>query len=195
MNGPILLLTQNENTNDLFDWLRSTKYGAIKLDRPITSKYISEVCPSFVLSFNYGPIISSDVIELMKGSIANVHTSLLPYNKGVKPNFFSFYYNTPKGVTIHEVTSRLDAGRIIFQKELFLTDEESFSSSYERLLKEAVSMIKENLDNLINKEYSPKPQLPGGSYHTTAEFEELKKLYPFEWEDNISMWKSKYSLK
>ena len=40
--------------------------------------------------------------------------SFLPYNRGSHPNFWSFVENTPKGVSIHEVSNGIDDGDIIF---------------------------------------------------------------------------------
>ena len=48
----------------------------------------------------------------------NLHISYLPYNKGAHPNFWSWVKNTPKGVSIHLISEKIDAGDIIFQKKL-----------------------------------------------------------------------------
>lgn len=87
----------------------------------LTAEMVEQLAPSFVVSFNYRYLIPEEVLKLLPGKVINLHTSLLPYNRGSAPNFFSFLEDTPKGVTIHRVDSGLDTGDILCQKELFLT--------------------------------------------------------------------------
>ena len=72
-----------------------------------------------MVSYGYRKIVLADVIDKMAGEIINLHISYLPWNRGANPNFWSFIDDTPKGVTIHEMSADLDKGRILCQKELF----------------------------------------------------------------------------
>lgn len=90
----------------------------------------------------------------MQGQIFNLHISLLPYNRGASPNFFSFIENTPKGVTIHQIDEGLDTGPILAQKELFFDEsKETFASSYEKLILEIQMLFKENWSSISDKNY------------------------------------------
>ncbi len=65
-----------------------------------------------------------------KISIINLHISFLPWNRGAHPNFWSFYDDTPKGVTIHLIDEGIDTGAIIYQKEItFDRNEKTFESN------------------------------------------------------------------
>ena len=38
--------------------------------------------------------------------------------QGAHPNFWSFYDNTPSGVTIHLIDAGIDTGDVLYQKKL-----------------------------------------------------------------------------
>ncbi|MFI3236734.1 MAG: formyltransferase family protein [Lachnospiraceae bacterium] len=153
---------------------------------------IKEINPSFIVSFNYKHIIPESVIEYMGDRIINLHTSYLPYNRGSSPNFFSFYDNTKKGVTIHRVAKGLDTGDILCQKE-FEFDEsvETFSSSYEYLLNAIVELFKEKWMVIKSGELKAVPQSGVSTYHTMKELQEIKKAISFEWDDTIADFRCK----
>ena len=69
-----------------------------------------------VVSYGYRHILKQNVIDGFDCPIFNLHISYLPYNRGAHPNFWSFYDNTPSGVTIHLIDSGVDTGQIVKQK-------------------------------------------------------------------------------
>ena len=71
------------------------------------------------ISFGYRKIIPIKYLKILRKPIINLHLSYLPYNKGSHPNYWSFVENTPSGVTIHEITRRVDQGPILFQKKIY----------------------------------------------------------------------------
>ena len=58
------------------------------------------------------------LLKNSKNNIINLHISYLPYNRGAHPNFWSFVENTPSGVSIHQVDSGIDTGKIVIQKQI-----------------------------------------------------------------------------
>ena len=81
----------------------------------------------FVVSYGYRHILKPGVIEGLGCPIFNLHISYLPYNRGAHPNFWSFYENTPAGVTIHLIDNGVDTGPIVKQKYvIFKEDEDTF---------------------------------------------------------------------
>ena len=192
--SPVLFLTNNDNTRELQKLLKSRDEDLVVYDDRISAEWLREIDPSFLISFNYQYIIKPDVIEVMGGRAVNVHCSLLPFNKGSNPNVFSFYTDTPKGVTIHELSAELDGGRILLQSELPLTDEETFKSSYDKLLDEAIRLVSDNWEDLKHLRIRPIEQIGAGSYHTYAEFKEIRQKHPFEWDDRVCDWKKRSGL-
>ena len=191
--GKILFLTNNENTQPLYQWL-SKKEGAenvLLFSNKITAQMIEKLEPSWVISFNYRHIVPKQVICMMKGRILNLHTSYLPENKGSSPNFFSFLNDTKKGVTIQEMGEALDAGDIYCQKEiLFDETKETFASSYQKLIEAMTVLFEEQWEEIKSGRCKTFPQQGDGSYHTMKELEEIRAKFPFSWEDNIADFKA-----
>ena len=81
-------------------------------------------------------ILSKDFIRNFKGKILNIHPSLLPKYKGLNTHHRAIQ-NKEKysGCTVHLVNSKLDSGKIILQKKVKLTKEETPSSLQKKILK------------------------------------------------------------
>ncbi len=185
--GSILFLTNNENTDELFQWLQKKEAAVYKIQNKLTVEMIRDLQPSFVISFNYRHIIPEEVLTLLPGRIINLHTSYLPYNRGSSPNFFSFLDDTPKGVTIHEMEKGLDTGAILCQRELYFDEEqESFASTYDVLIKEIIQLFIENWDSIKTGTLPPKEQVGTGTYHRISELKEFREKTPFSWDEKIA---------
>ena len=81
-------------------------------------------------------ILSKDFIRNFKGKILNIHPSLLPKYKGLNTHQRAIQ-NKEKysGCTVHLVNSKLDSGKIILQKKVKLSKEETPSSLQKKILK------------------------------------------------------------
>lgn len=185
--GAVLFLTNNNNTADFYRKLCECESLVYRFTNKITLDIIKELEPSYVVSFNYKHIVPADVIAYMKGRIVNLHTSYLPYNKGAAPNFFSFYEDTPKGVTIHKMAAGLDEGDILLQKEVPMrAEEETFSSSYDKLMIAISELFFENWDALKKGEITAIKQTAVGTFHRSAELKTIRETVDFYWGENIA---------
>ncbi len=192
--GKILFLTNNENTNSLYEWLVSHegKQNVMRFTNRIEIDIINRLKPSYIISYNYKYLIKEDVINYMQGRIINLHTSYLPYNRGSSPNFFSFMEDTPKGVTIHRLEKGLDTGAIYVQKELVFDEgKETFASSYSALIHAMEELFKASWDKIKTGECEPVLQQGEGSYHTMRDLNEYRAKCDFFWTDNIAEYKEK----
>nr|WP_300807705.1 formyltransferase family protein [uncultured Acetatifactor sp.] len=154
---------------------------------------MEQMKPSFIISFNYRHLIPEEVLDLMPGRVINLHTSLLPYNRGSDPNFFSFLYDTPKGVTIHLVDKGLDTGDILCQREIVFDEEkETFASSYDRLLAEIQELFRENWEDIREGRIAPRPQEGSGSTHRMREIASIREQMPFTWYERIADFKRRF---
>ncbi len=191
--GAILFATNNDNTEDLFRWLAAREEKVYKITNKLTPRMVRELEPAFLVSFNYRHIISGEVLDMLAGRAINLHTSLLPYNRGSSPNFFSFLEDTPKGVTIHLLDRGLDTGDILCRKEVFFDEkEETFASSYDRLLEELKSLFRDNWDLIREGRLQPVKQEGEGSCHRLKELEAVREQTPFDWNDKIADFKERY---
>lgn len=190
----VLFLTNNKNTEPLKKWLENQGENIVEINQKLTADFECTDSLKFVLSFNYRHILSQKIIESLNCPIVNVHCSMLPWNRGANPNFFSYYENTSKGVTVHKLVAGLDKGEILLQKSLDLSESETFRSSYMELIDCAIDLIKNNWEILSNNKIEAHPQIGKGSYHSSKDFEVIRKRYPFEWDDRIDLWKERYGL-
>lgn len=191
--GAVLFLSNNENTQDLYDWLCGQETAVYRMENRIDLHMLQDLQPSFVVSFNYRYLIPEEVIEYMKGRIINLHTSYLPYNRGSCPNFFSFLDNTPKGVTIHRMDAGLDTGDILCQRELHFDEEkESFSTTYDRLMAEIKDLFRESWNSIKEGKIVPRKQQGEGTYHRLKELEAIRQKISFDWNMRISDFKQLY---
>jgi len=170
----ILLLSNNDNVKNLYDWIKDKGHDVTLYHDPITTSLIDELMPSLVISYNYQHIVKEDVINRMGDRIINMHTSFLPWNKGASPNIWSFIEDTPKGVTIHRLEKGLDTGKIIIQKQLeFDENIETLSSTYSKLNDEIVQLLMDNWEMVSSGDYKLIDQSGKGSYHRTSDLETL----------------------
>ena len=80
-------------------------------------------------------ILSKNFIKKFKGKIVNIHPSLLPKYKGLNTHQRVLDNNEKfSGCTVHFVNSRLDSGKIILQKKVKITKNETKKSLAKKVL-------------------------------------------------------------
>jgi len=74
--------------------------------------------------YYFDQIIKKNIISIPKYGVVNFHSARLPYCRGLHPVIYSIIKNDFKfGMTAHDITDeRIDAGDILYQKEINLTD-------------------------------------------------------------------------
>ena len=99
-----------------------------KLLNEINCKNISLICLA-----GYMKILSKSFLNNFKGKIINIHPSLLPKYKGIN-TFSRVLKNKEKlsGCTVHYVSQKLDAGKIILQKSFSINKNESIETLKKR---------------------------------------------------------------
>ena len=118
------------------------------------------------VSYGYRHILKQNVIDGFDCPIFNLHISYLPYNRGAHPNFWSFYDNTPSGVTIHLIDSGVDTGQIVKQKYVkFRESDDTFVKTYKVLVENLESLFLEFLPSLLSDTWTAKKQRGLGTHH------------------------------
>ena len=175
----ILFLGYDESKTKIISMIREKNYI---VEHSCKQKFNTENI-DLIVSFGYKFIIPEMVINSTKADFINLHISYLPWNKGAHPNFWSFYDETPKGVTIHLMNKGIDTGDIIFQKEIkFNKTETTFVKTYFRLIKEIEDLFLEKFEDILDRNYIKIPQKNGeGTFHYKADLP-----YGFNnWDSNI----------
>ena len=80
-------------------------------------------------------ILSKNFISKFKGKILNIHPSLLPKYKGLNTHHRTLKNNEKySGCTVHFVNSKLDSGKIILQKKVKISKNETKNSLAKKVL-------------------------------------------------------------
>ncbi len=96
---------------------------------------------------DYGVIVSSDSIRLFELGIVNSHFSLLPQWRGADPITFSILSGQTKtGVSLMLIDETLDTGKLLTQKSLQISNQDTTPFLTQRLIK---------LSNRLLAEYLP----------------------------------------
>lgn len=187
----ILFLTNNENTQYLLDWLTSKESNVIKMSKMVTLEMLDQIQPEWIICYNYKFIIKKDIINQYKNRIINLHMSLLPYNRGSYPNFWSFVDNTPKGVSILQVDEGLDTGDLLVSKPVFFDEAiETFETSYKKLNEELVRLFIENWDKIKIDAIVPQKQEGTVTFHKDSDFKSyVGQFENFNWSWSIAYFK------
>ena len=120
----------------------------------------------FVVSYGYRHILKCDTIAAFNCPIFNLHISYLPYNRGAHPNFWSFYENTPSGVTLHLINDGVDTGPIVSQRYVnFKKEDDTFIKTYAVLIAEIETLFLDNLDSLLSDQWTATKQRGKASHH------------------------------
>ena len=166
MKKYVLFLGYSRKETSLIDAIEKKGYNVIHKCKKINNTENFD----FVISYGYKHIIKKSIIDSSEAKLINLHISFLPWNRGAHPNFWSFFDDTPKGVSIHFIDEGIDTGNIILQKKVkFKKNEDTFSSTYKRLKIEIESLFLENIENIFNGNYVSKPQSAKGSFHVKSD--------------------------
>src|SRR5579883_1927709 len=135
-------------------------WGAAELER------LRSLRPAIIYSFYYRNLLPEEVLRLAPRGAYNLHGSLLPRYRGRAPvNWMIINGETEGGVTLHHMVARADAGDIVGQRAVPITESDTALSLYRKLLPEAAALIRD-LHPLIVAGRAPRfPQdLAAGSY-------------------------------
>ena len=158
----ILFLGYNQSQTKLIDALVSNNC----IVDHTGEKFVASKGYDWVVSYGYRHILEQNTIDALDCPIFNLHISYLPYNRGAHPNFWSFYDNTPSGVTIHLIDSGVDTGQIVKQKYVnFEESDDTFVKTYAVLTKTIENLFLEILPSLLTDTWTAKKQRGIGTHH------------------------------
>lgn len=183
LHGKILvhnILFLGYSKNKIIDFLQK-KNKVVVHNEKVDEEFIKRF--DYIVSYGYNHLLNKNIIESSKNGIVNLHISYLPYNRGAHPNFWSFFENTKKGVTIHLIDEGIDTGDILFQKEVvFDLSEDTLEKTYCRLRHEIEILFIENWNNIVDQNYKKIKQEYLGSFHLKKDLEKY---------DLVNGWKTK----
>lgn len=135
--------------------------------------------PDLIITSNFDQLLSFEIIDMANKLALNIHTSILPRNKGPFPALWSVIHDKEDiGVTIHRLTARFDEGDIAKQVKEKMLPNESVLLLDRRLLglggSLIIDVVKDFEEGLLRYTLQDK----GGGYYsypTKQDLHELKK--------------------
>lgn len=140
----------------------------------------------FVISYGYKHIIKQPVIEKFADRMINLHISFLPWNRGADPNLWSFLENTSKGVSIHRVAEKIDAGEILLQKKMDWFVDDTLATTYYRLSSDIEKLLIDNWSSIIENKIAPILFQERGSFHNSRDKQKYLHLLTKGWDTPVT---------
>ena len=143
----------------------------------------------WVVSYGCRQIIHEPWLTIYKNRIINIHISYLPFNRGADPNFWSWFDNTPKGVSIHLIDRGMDTGQLIDQTEVKFHSPEkhTLATSYAQLRKIAPIFFEYVWGNIGRNSYNVEPQkeIFASRTHKSADKKKWMQMLPLGWDTPV----------
>lgn len=131
------------------------------VNHPLWIERIREMKPDVIFSFYYRDMLSEELLAIAPKGAFNLHGSLLPKYRGRAPiNWALLKGENETGVTLHKMVAKADAGDIIAQEKVVITDTDT-SLTLHAKVREAAELL---LDKTL-------PLIEAGSYKAVAQDE------------------------
>jgi methionyl-tRNA formyltransferase len=157
-------------THDPVPYLADILPVAKELDVPWTTESINTAKlpfkPDVISSVWYRKIIHPPIVDLVGGSIFNLHPSLLPRHRGCSSVPWSIIGGDAEtGVTAHYIDAGVDTGRVILQSRIAIESTETQLSLYRKCMSLAASMWRDALLLVVAGEPGVEQSETGATHH------------------------------
>jgi methionyl-tRNA formyltransferase len=121
----------------------------------------------FLFSFYYRRMLPPEVLKKARKGAYNMHGSLLPKYRGRAPvNWAVLKGETETGATLHEMTEKPDAGRIVDQQAVPIGPDDTAAEVFARVVEASETVLRRSLKDLVSGKAKLVPQdLSKGSYY------------------------------
>lgn len=131
-------------------------YQPEKIKEPEELEKILALKPDLIVTAAFGQILPKKLLDAPKFGCINVHASLLPELRGGAPIHYAILQGKEKtGITIMYMVEKLDAGDIISQVEVPITESDHVGSLHEKLSEAGADLLSETLPKLLKREIHP----------------------------------------
>ncbi|HXZ88623.1 MAG TPA: formyltransferase [Candidatus Binataceae bacterium] len=175
LGAPIAALFTHRDTAGEEIWWRSCAelalanaiavYTTDRIDAPLIAK-IAAMRPAVIYSFYYRNLLPEAVLALAPLGAFNLHGSLLPKYRGRAPvNWMLVNGEREGGVTLHHMVARADAGDIVAQRAVEITDDDDALTLYRKIVPAGAAVVREYHPLIVAGRAPRRPQdLEAGSY-------------------------------
>lgn len=103
----------------------------------------------------------------------NVHPGLNPYNRGWYPQVFSILNKLPIGATIHLMNEDVDAGDIITQQEVSITEYDTSLDVYNKVQQVELDLLSKWFEHIVFDNFKKYKPNSVGNYNSINDFNDL----------------------
>ena len=130
-----------------------------RVNAPESLDALRALKPEAIVIVAYGQILKQPLLDIPSRGLLNVHASLLPRHRGAAPATAALLAGDAEtGVTILEVVLALDAGPMLAQRSLAISDADTTGSLNEKLAPLGAELLIETLPAWERGELTPQPQ-------------------------------------
>tara|TARA_X000000950_G_C13894936_1_gene652447 strand:- start:2299 stop:3045 length:747 start_codon:yes stop_codon:yes gene_type:complete len=122
------------------------------------TEYLSSLNLDWIFLAWWPHLIKQDIIDIPKFGVINTHNSLLPFNRGVHPNFWAIVEEKQYGVSMHLVTKGVDDGDVISQIKIPYDWTINGDQLYELGMKSLERLFEETYPKIRKNNFVPIPQ-------------------------------------
>ena len=150
------------------NWFPSVKLLAQKYNIPTYTpeklgaedvQNIKNLAPDIILSVYYRSLISDEILKVAPLGAFNMHGSLLPKYRGRAPiNWVLVKGEKETGATLHYMVAKADAGDIVGQKVVPISNEDTALTLTQKVTAAACEIIKEVYPLIETKNLKPRKQ-------------------------------------
>lgn len=127
-----------------------------KISKQPEIEKVLELKPDLIVTAAFGQILPTKLLEAPQYGCINVHASLLPELRGGAPIHYAILQGKDvTGITIMYMVERLDAGDILTQVEVPITEKDHVGSLHDKLSRAGAELLSQTLPKLINKQLTP----------------------------------------
>jgi methionyl-tRNA formyltransferase len=120
---------------------------------------LEAIAPDLAVVVAYGRILPNRVLDLPRLGCINAHASLLPLLRGAAPIQHAILQGHERtGVTIMQISQRMDAGDMLRTGELEITDQDDTASLAAKLAELSARLLQQTLDDVGAGRLSPVSQ-------------------------------------
>ena len=117
---------------------------------------IVDIQPDLIITAAYGQILPMPILNLPPFGCINVHASYLPELRGGAPIHHAILQGkTETGITIMYMVEKLDAGDILTQEKVAITDDDNVGTLHDKLSKTGATLLLKTVPKLFKKEITP----------------------------------------
>jgi UDP-4-amino-4-deoxy-L-arabinose formyltransferase/UDP-glucuronic acid dehydrogenase (UDP-4-keto-hexauronic acid decarboxylating) len=129
------------------------------VNHPLWVERIRALAPEVIFSFYYRNLLCNDILSLPTKGAFNLHGSLLPKYRGRAPlNWVLVNGEKETGVTLHRMTQRADAGDIVAQQSVAISDTDVALSLHQKLCSASQTLLRDVLPKIRSGQTQERPQ-------------------------------------